>query len=57
MACTACLFDPSKNEVVKTWRIDENYQTAQDLVDKKNEQLNKKPNKKELYWTITTIGN
>jgi hypothetical protein len=56
MACTVSLIDPSKNKVVKTWSIDESYKTAEGLVEKKNEQLNSKPNKKGLFWVITTIG-
>lgn len=56
MACIASLIEPSKNKVVKTWSIDENYKTAESLVKKKNEQLNSKPNKKGLFWVITTIG-
>jgi hypothetical protein len=56
MACTVSLIDPSKNKVVKTWSIDESYKTAEGLVKKKNEQLNSKPNKKGLFWVITTIG-
>lgn len=56
MACIASLINPTKNEVVKTWSINENYKTAESLVKKKNEQLNSKPNKKGLYWVITIIG-
>lgn len=56
MACIVSLIDPSKNKVIKTWSIDESYKTAEGLVEKKNEQLNSKPNKKGLFWVITTIG-
>ena len=56
MACIASLIDPSKNKVVKTWSINENYKTAESLVKSKNEQLNSKPNKKGSFWVITTIG-
>ena len=34
MACIASLIDPSKNKVVKTWAIDENYKTAESFVKK-----------------------
>lgn len=56
MAYIISLIDPSKNKIVKTLTIDENYAGAEKRVELLNEKLNKKPNKKELFWVVTTIG-
>jgi hypothetical protein len=52
MACIISLIDPTKNKIVKTATVDENYAGA----EKKVNQLNAKPNKKGLFWVVTTIG-
>jgi hypothetical protein len=56
MACIISLIDPSKNKIVKTLTVDENYAGAEKRVEQLNEKLNKKPSKKELFWVVTTIG-
>jgi len=55
MACIISLIDPTKNKVVKTSIINENYRDAEKKVKTMNENLNKKPNKKGVFWVITTI--
>ena len=55
MACIASLIDPTKNKSVKTWSINESYKIAESLIKNKNEQLNKKPNKKGLFYVITNV--
>jgi len=52
MACIISLIDPTKNKIVKTATVDENYAGA----EKKVKQLNAKPNKKGSFWVVTTIG-
>ena len=52
MACIISLINPSNEKIVKTSTVDENYAGA----EKKVKQLNEKPNKKELFWVVTTIG-
>jgi hypothetical protein len=52
MACIISLIDPTKDKIVKTATVDENYAGA----EKKVKQLNTKPNKKGLFWVVTTIG-
>jgi len=56
MACIISLIDPSKQKIVKTSTVDENYAGAEKRVKQLNEKLNEKPNKKELFWVVTTIG-
>lgn len=56
MSCIISLFDSSTNEIVKSLRIEEIPRVAEERVAKLNEKLNKKPNKKDLYWKVTAIG-
>jgi hypothetical protein len=56
MACIISLVDPTKDKIVKTSIVYENYAGAEKRVKQLNEKLNKKPNKKELFWVVTTIG-
>jgi len=56
MACIISLIDPSKQKIVKTSTVDVNYAMAEKRVKQLNEKLNEKPNKKELFWVVTTIG-
>ena len=56
MACIISLIEPSKNKIVKSSTVDENYAGAEKRVKQLNEKLNEKPNKKELLWVVTTIG-
>ena len=56
MACIISLIDPSKQKIVKTSTVDVNYAIAEKRVKQLNEKLNEKPNKKELFWVVTTIG-
>ena len=56
MACIISLIDPSKEKIVKTSTVNENYAEAEKRVEQLNEELNKKPNKKEFFWVVTTIG-
>ena len=56
MACIISLIDPSKEKIVKTSTVDENYAGAEKRVKQLNKKLNEKPNKKELFWVVTTIG-
>lgn len=56
MSCIISLFDSSKNDIVKSLRIEEIPRVAEERVAKLNEKLNKKPNKKDLYWKVTVIG-
>jgi len=56
MACIISLIDPSKEKIVKTSTVNENYAGAEKRVEQLNEELNKKPNKKEFFWVVTTIG-
>lgn len=56
MACIISLIDPSKEKIVKTSTVDENYAGAEKRVKKLNKKLNEKPNKKGLFWVVTTIG-
>ena len=55
MACIISLIDP-RQKIVKTSTVDENYAGAEKRVKQLNEKLNEKPNKKELFWVVTTIG-
>jgi hypothetical protein len=56
MACIISLIDPTKSKIVKTATVDENYAGAEKKVKQLNTILNKKPNKKGLFWVVTTIG-
>ena len=56
MDCIISLIDPSKQKIVKTSTVDVNYAMAEKIVKQLNEKLNEKPNKKELFWVVTTIG-
>jgi hypothetical protein len=56
MACIISLIDPTKNKIVKTSTIDENYRDSEKKVEKLNNELNKKSNPKGLYWSVTTIN-
>ena len=56
MACIISLIDPSNQKIVKTSTINENYSGAEQKVKQLNEKINEKPNKKELFWVVTTIG-
>ena len=56
MACIISLIDQSKQKIVKTSTVDGNYAGAEKRVKQLNEKLNEKPNKKELFWVVTTIG-
>ena len=56
MACIISLINPSNEKIVKTSTVDENYAGAEKKVKQLNEKLNEKPNKKELFWVVTTIG-
>jgi hypothetical protein len=56
MACIISLIDPTKNRFVKTRAVDENYLNAEKTAKELNEKLNKKPNPKEMYWSVTQIN-
>ena len=56
MACIISLIDPSNQKIVKTLTVEENYSGAEQKVKQLNEKINEKPNKKELFWVVTTIG-
>lgn len=56
MACKIELINPQKNKSIKFEIIDESFKNAQDRVDKLNEKLNSKPNKKELFWVVSIIN-
>jgi hypothetical protein len=56
MACIISLIDPTKQKITKTSTVDENYAGAEKKVKQLNEKLNEKPNKKGLFWVVTTIG-
>ena len=56
MACKIELINPQKNKVIKSNIIDNSFKDAQDRVDKLNEKLNSKPNKKELFWVVSIIN-
>ena len=57
MTCMAQLINPTTNEAIKTLYINDTYRAANEKVDKLNEDLNRKGNIKELFWTITQINN
>ena len=56
MACLISLIDASKEKVVETRTVDENYVNTEKYVEQLNEKLNKKPNRKGLFWKVTLIN-
>jgi hypothetical protein len=56
MACLIGLIDPTKNRFVETYTVDGNYLYAENKAKELNEKLNKKPNPKEMYWSVTHIN-
>jgi hypothetical protein len=56
MACIISLVDPSTQNFVKSLKVYGTYAMAEEKVEALNKKLNKKPNKKELYWKVTNIN-
>jgi len=56
MVCLISLIDASKEKVVETRTVDENYANTEKYVEQLNEKLNKKPNRKGLFWKVTQIN-
>jgi hypothetical protein len=56
MACIISLIDPTREKITKTSTVDSNYAGAEAKVKQLNAKLNEKPNKKGMFWVVTTIG-
>ena len=56
MACIISLFDPTKNKITKYQTVSGNYLETEKTASKLNQELNKKPNPKGMYWKITAIN-
>ena len=56
MACIISLIDPTNEKIVKTLTVYENYASSEKQAKQLNIKLNEKPNKKGLFWVVTTIG-